>query len=192
MRINSTIFFNEYKNKFGAIKLPKTVEVLNAILTANEITYNLPKEELSYLLATAYHETGHDFIPKREYGSAEYFIKRYWTNTKVAKWLGNDNAQEAVKYCGRGLVQITGETNYERFGIADNPDKALETQTSIRIIFEGMIKGIFTGKKLKDYYTANGYNYKGARYIINGKDRAEDIAVYAQKFADILTVSEIK
>lgn len=188
---NKDLFFQEYRRIFGAISKQKTVEVLSAILDANDNTYKLPIEQLAYLLATAYHETGYDFIPKREYGTKEYFIRRYWTNSKVARWLGNDNSSEAVKYCGRSLVQITGETNYERFGIADNPEKALETETAIRIIFEGMIKGIFTGKKLSDFYYKGKYNYLKARSIINGNDKAFDIASHAENFQMVLNKSII-
>lgn len=193
MKINRSLFFSLYREQFGAIKKPKTVEVLNAILDANENTYRISAPQLAYLLATAYHETAHDFVPKREYGSAEYFIRRYWLNQKVARWLGNDSAEEAVKYCGRGLVQITGEVNYERFGIADKPDKALDTDISVKIIFEGMIKGIFTGKKLSDYIKpGKPADFLSARYIINGTDKRQLIAGYAEKFLIILDKSTTK
>ena len=89
------------------------------------------------------------------------------------------------------MVQITGETNYERFGIASNPEMALETGTAIRIIFEGMIKGIFTGKKLSDYNKSIGYDFVNARRIINGVDRANDIAKYANYFLSILKKSTV-
>jgi putative chitinase len=183
--MNKDRFFAEYRAKFGRISSQTTVDILSGIIDANK-RYGLTTPQLAYLLATAYHETGHDFVPKREYGSASYFVRRYWTNTKVAKWLGNDSAEEAVKYCGRGLVQITGETNYERFGIADNPDKALEPETAIRIIFDGMVKGIFTGKKLSDYLNDTRQDFYNARRIINGIDRAADIARYAETFKHII------
>lgn len=191
MKTNLQTFFTEYRTYFGKISKQQTIDVLSAILEANTAKYNLTLEQLAYLLATAYHETGHDFVPKRELGGATYFIRKYWNNQKVAKWLGNDNSSEAVKYCGRGLVQITGETNYERFGIASNPEMALETGTSIRIIFEGMIKGIFTGKKLSDYNKSIGYDFVNARRIINGVDRANDIAKYANYFLSILKKSTV-
>jgi predicted chitinase len=191
MKTNLQTFFTEYRTYFGKISKQQTIDVLSSILEANTAKYNLPLEQLAYLLATAYHETGHDFVPKRELGGSAYFIKKYWTNQRVAKWLGNDDASEAVKYCGRGLVQITGETNYERFGIASNPEMALETGTAIRIIFEGMIKGIFTGKKLSDYNKSIGYDFVNARRIINGVDRAADIAKYANYFLSILKKSTV-
>lgn len=186
--INFDIFFKEYRINFGSIKSAVTVDNLKLIIQAND-TYKVPINQLAYILATAYHETGHDFVPKYEYGKYEYFVKKYWLNSKVAKWLGNDNAQEAFKYRGRGLVQITGETNYERFGISDNPDLALEINKAIEILYVGMIKGIFTTKKLSDYIDANLYNYELARKIINGNDKAKLIAGYADKFRNILIKS---
>ena len=43
-----------------------------------------------------------------------YFIRRYGSQTKVGKRLGNDTPEEGADYAGRGDVQITGETNYEK------------------------------------------------------------------------------
>ena len=191
MKFNYDIFFKEYRIKFGSIKSTTTVDNIKLIIESQQ-KYGVGINSLAYILATAYHETGHDFFPKYEYGNYAYFIKKYWLNSKVAKWLGNDVELEAFKYRGRGLVQVTGETNYERFGIADNPDKALEIETAIRIIYEGMTKGIFTGKKLSDYMDTFKYDFIGARKIINGTDKAKLIAGYAEQFRLILTISEIK
>lgn len=177
--------FERYKKTFGQIKNPKTVEVIERIIKYADYS-GLNEKEIAYVLATAYHETGFDFIPKREFGNAEYFIKKYWTNSKVAKWLGNDSAEEAVKYCGRGLVQITGETNYERFGIANNPEKALEPELAVKILVDGMNCGHFTGKKLRDFINKNETDYINARRIINGTDKANTIAIYANQFCQIL------
>ncbi|HRH57401.1 MAG TPA: hypothetical protein PLS10_07100 [Chitinophagales bacterium] len=188
MKFNFDIFFKEYRIKFGDIKSAITVENIKLIIEAHE-KYAVNINQLAYILATAYHETGHDFFPKYEYGKYAYFIKKYWLNSKVAKWLGNDNELEAFKYRGRGLVQITGETNYERFGIADNPDKALEIATAIEIIYVGMTKGIFTGKDLYHYIGKYNYDFLNARRIINGLDKAKLIAGYAEAFREILNKS---
>ena len=47
----------------------------------------------------------------------------------------------------------------------------------------GMINGRFTGKKLADHFNATVTDWTGARKIINGSDRAADIADYAKSFA---------
>lgn len=46
----------------------KTVDGYEAVLYANEIRYRLPKIQLAYVLATAYHETGHTMTPQAERG----------------------------------------------------------------------------------------------------------------------------
>jgi hypothetical protein len=49
-------------------------------------------------------------------------------------------------------------------------------------MFVGMEEGWFTGKKLSDYINGGKADYYGARGIINGKDRAAEIATYAKAF----------
>jgi putative chitinase len=61
---------------------------------------------------------------------------------------GNEKSGDGWHYRGRGLVQITGEANYTKFGCAQNPDMALAPESAIRILFDGMINGGFTGKSL--------------------------------------------
>jgi hypothetical protein len=53
-------------------------------------------------------------------------------------------------------------------------------------MFAGMRKGIFTGKKFADYFSANKTDWVNARRIINGTDKARLIAEYAQDFYDFL------
>jgi putative chitinase len=79
-------------------------------------------------------------------------------------------------------VQITGRDNYAKYGIADDPDTALNPAKAVEILFDGMINGRFTSKKLADYFSATVIDWTGARKIINGTDRAADIASYAKKF----------
>ncbi|MGZ7268976.1 hypothetical protein ACXWOZ_09385, partial [Streptococcus pyogenes] len=83
------------------------------------------------------------------------------------------------RYRGRGLAQITGKANYAKFGLAGNPEAASGMAEAVRILFDGMTKGTFTGKKLADYdyfVTRNpdvpGFKYYSSRAIING-----DVAV---------------
>jgi len=53
----------------------------------------------------------------------------------------------------------------------------------------GMYQGLFTGRKLADYVTASATDYPHARRIINGMDRAQLIASYAEDFEKVLNAS---
>ncbi len=159
---------------------------------------------LAYMLATAYHETDNTMCAVSEnlsYSAARLraTFPKYFTTAQASAYArqpqrianrayagrmgnGNEASGDGWLYRGRGLVQITGRDNYAKYGIADNPDMALDPRKAVEIMFDGMINGRFTGKKLADYFSATATDWLGARKIINGTDRAADIATYAKKF----------
>jgi hypothetical protein len=88
---------------------------LNFILDAAEQDRYVTRIEwLAYMLATTKHETADTYQPIHEYGGRSYFIRRYGSQTAVGRRLGNDTPEEGALYAGQGLVQLTGETNYEK------------------------------------------------------------------------------
>lgn len=159
---------------------------------------------LAYMLATAYHETDGTMCAISEnlnYSAAglRATFPKYFTTAQAAAYArqpqrianrayasrmgnGNEASGDGWRYRGRGLVQITGRDNYAKYGISDDPDKALDPLKAVEILFDGMTNGRFTGKKLADYFSATATDWIGARKIINGTDRAADIAAYAKKF----------
>ena len=140
------------------------------------------KRKIAYMLATWALECDYKWKPIKEYGTVQYFIKRYWLNSKVAKWLGNDDANDAARYFGRGNVMITGESLYEKAGkkigvdLLKNPDLACDIVIACKIMVYGMLEGWFTGAKLSNYFNEKWSKPIGARAIINGKDRQFMIA----------------
>jgi len=132
-------------------------------------------EAIQYVLATVQHETNDTFKPVKE---------AYWLNEKWRK-----KHLRYYPYYGRGFVQITWKENYEKFGtllgvdLVENPNLALEPDNAIFILVYGMKHGIFTGKKLDDYFSEKGSNFVKARRIINGKDKAKKIALLAQSIS---------
>lgn len=105
--------------------------------------------------------------------------------------LGNKIAGDGWRYIGRGLVQLTGRKNYERYGIADNPSRAEELATAVMILVDGMVSGAFTGKKLSDFMTESGFNPEAARAVVNGKDKASLIARHYDSILAALTKSRV-
>ncbi|WP_395448700.1 hypothetical protein ACHMW7_28500 [Aminobacter sp. UC22_36] len=127
-----------------------------------------PLRHLAYILSTAYHETAHTMQPIREMGGEKYLrSKRYYP------WVGE------------GLVQVTWEENHRKFG-ATAPGQMMTWPIALRAIFDGMTKGMFTGKKLDDYIVGDRSDYVGARRIVNGTDRDDDLAGYAKTFETAL------
>jgi len=188
-------FFEGYRKSFGNIKHQKTVETINAVLSRAE-KENTQLEQLAYMLATSLHEaqdkySDSDFYPITERGGYKYITDQYWYNKKVSGWLGNRNIEEAWNLRGRGLVQITGFLNYNRFGILHNPEKALEMDKAVEILFVGMQQGLFTSRPLKRYISYDDVNYKDARQTVNGMDDAEHISDLAKKFENILKLSKL-
>jgi len=112
-------------------------------------------------------------------------------NSLYRNRLGNTAPEDGYTYRGRGLTQITGKTNYENFSpvvgqdLVSNPDAALTWPNAAKIMVTGMLRGMFSGRSLPDYLGGNKHDYVGARYIINGTNKAKIIAEYAEKFEEI-------
>jgi hypothetical protein len=148
---------------------------------------------VAYMLATTKGETG-GFKPIEE-GLGSRSGKPYNDERTVV-----DPATKAVyknRYYGRGYVQLTHDDRYrywsERLGMDQelyyHPEKALEPETSYKVMSIGMREGRFRsrrvnkkwvdrdsaagGHKLADYIHGTTCDYLNARNIINGGlDRA--------------------
>lgn len=169
--MNRKAFFDAIRrDPFGGTMKQSQVDGVTFILDAWDADPKLIDPRwLAYALATAYHETAQTMEPVRE-----------------AFWMPDAWRQKHLRYYpfyGRGYVQLTWRENYEKYGIADNPDAALEPARAAAIMFDGMTKGTFTGQKLADYFPPDGpADWHNARRIINGTDRAATIALYAKAF----------
>ena len=63
---------------------------------------------------------------------------------------------------------------------------------ALRALFDGMINGMFTGKKLADYFNATTTDWTNSRRIINGTDKAAEIAaICKQIYADLLAATVV-
>jgi len=153
------------------------------------------RRALAYVLGTALRETAGTLRPVRE-GLCKTDECSIAAVTKLLTERGvSDNyakPDEAGRsYFGRGYVQLTHSKNYKKLGQAlgwgdalhENPNLALDHQKAIEILVEGMYRGLFTGKKLGDYFTPTSADWVAARRIVNpGSKRAEITAKHARDF----------
>jgi predicted chitinase len=106
--------------------------------------------------------------------------------------MGNTTPGDGPRYCGRGYVQLTWKANYKKLGdlvgfpLVGNPDLAMRPDIAAEIMVKGMSQGLFTGKKLGDYITAEKCDFVGARRVINGTDHAKEIAREAEHYLTAL------
>ena len=130
--------------------------------------------QIAYILATVEHETNATFMP---------VVEAYW---KSENWRKRN--LRYYPFHGRGLVQITWRSNYDKFSklvgadLVKYPDMALNPDIAVFILVYGMRKGIFTGKSLDDYINKDKVDFVGARKIINGTDKNKHIAGIAKEY----------
>lgn len=167
-----TFFSYVRKAPFGGRLTQAQIDGMNAILAEWDRRKLLDKRWLAYMLATAFHETGGKMQPIREAGGEKYLRSK-----KYYPWVGE------------GLVQVTWEVNHRKFG-ATRPGQLLTMPIAIKALFDGMIDGMFTGRKLADYFNSTKNDPEGARKIVNGTDKAKLIAGYHKNFADALEAAQ--
>lgn len=181
-----TRFFDEARRMLFAGRLnQRQVAGLDAILDYWEAHYpDSDRRWLAYTLASAHHETDRRMQPIREYGRGR------------GKQYGLPDERTGHRYYGRGLIQLTWRENYARFSpivgvdLVADPDKALELGHAVTILCHGMVEGMFTGKRLEDYFNAATDDFRQARRIVNGMDCAQSIAHYGRQYALTLRAAD--
>jgi putative chitinase len=175
MKFNRKIVFDGIRELWGRLS-QEQVDGLEFLLTSieNDSTWE-SVQQVAYFLATINHETAHTYQPIKEIRERKDSPRR---KNQDRYWL--------TGFYGRGYIQLTWESNYIKFGIRDDPDKALEPETAYRIASRGMQQGLFTGKKLSDYINDEKTDYRNARKVVNALDDAEKIAARARVLEAIL------
>ena len=170
-----TRFFDAIRSTLPPTKVLSTSQVSGfEVLLKEGESRNINTEWIAYVLATAWHETGSTMEPVREtfahsdaqaianlnraYGSVKTGANRYWVNG----------------FFGRGYVQLTWEYNYKKMGdwlgvdLVKDPSKALDPTIASKIAYEGMIRGMFTGRKLSDYVDGVVNDTDAQEFAIDG------------------------
>jgi putative chitinase len=199
--LNHPRFFADFPMRTGMPLTAARRDALEFLLTRLERDPGLRLlREAAYVLATIRWETMHTFLPLRE---------RRINRAKFPREAARQDRYWNTGYYGRGFVQITWAENYRKVGqglagsvvrrageqividaqsFVRDPDLVLHPEVSYAIAAAGMRHGWFTGKKLADYIGNNPprTDYVNARRIINGLDRAQEIAQFAQQFELLL------
>jgi len=190
------------------------VDSIDAMLASWAMDGDGDNRKLAYILATASHECAFRPITENLTYTSAARIKQVWpsrfptvesakpyvksaqklANLVYGGRMGNDEKNDGWTYRGRGFCQITGYANYEKFNkligesLSAHPDLAQRPEYAARIIVVGLMKGMFTGKKLGDFINASKTDYINARATVNGDVKANGakIAGYAEKFETAL------
>ena len=139
------------------------------------------------MLATTYHETAKTMQPIEEYGRGrgKRYGRKIMYSSRPYEWPDK-------LYYGRGYVQLTWYENYKKMGeilnipLLEQPELALQPDISAKIMIEGMTRGYFTGKALRDYFNERKDDPVNARRIINVLDQANKIAGYYNDFLNAM------
>jgi putative chitinase len=182
MSINRIIFYDRVRSDLFMGRLSQyQVDGMNVILDEWERRGLTDLRWLAYMLATVKWETAHTMQPIAEYGQGRGYP------------YGRRDPETGQIYYGRGFVQLTWKRNYECMGrlldldLVGNPDLALSLGPATQILFEGMLRGDsevgdFTGMALEDCFNDETEDWVKARRIINGTDRADEIAGIGRRF----------
>lgn len=175
------LFFQGYRERLGVLT-PDGVIALSQLFTFVEQEKSISDvRQVAYILATLRWETANSYRPTTTRGWEHDFAERYGGS----------------RYRGRGYVPLVGEENYRRMnqalGLAgtpqdllQHPENAVNPQIAFRTLTYGMLNGSFTGRKLGDYVSSEKADYVNARRVVNGLDRAEQIAADAREFETLL------
>lgn len=193
-------FFSDARGIIGGSLKQKQVDTINAIVAAAD-NRGVSNAWLAYILATAQGESGMDYSKRENMNYSEERIGQVFrrlrgrenelarkptalANAAYANMLGNGNEDsgDGWRYRGGGLVQITGRDNYAKFGLADTPSKAATLEYGVPALFDGMIDGLYTGKKLADYTGNGGVNFVQARRVVNGTFESDKYAAWAERW----------
>lgn len=186
-------FFEAVRPMFGGSLTQPQVDGFNYIFEAWAKAGNGNIRHLAYILATAFHETARTMQPVRETlastdAKAKEILTKAWKAGKMP-WVKKDYWSSG--WFGRGFVQLTHRENYERAGqklgidLVSDPSKAMVPEVSALILVRGMLEGWFTGFSLPQ-----AGDFLEARRVVNGTDRAGQIATYANGFLTALEAAE--
>lgn len=192
--------FDILRKAFGKLS-ESQVSAINNIVSAMDADKSISYPQGAYILATIWHETATTMQPIAEYGKGQGRPYGTWQRNSKGELYAYKNwnrntvylqSEYPHLYYGRGETQNTWYDNYEKLSkvfnvdFLSNPDLLLTQEWSTPVTIHSMKVGLYTGKKLSDYLNQSNKDYVSARRIINGMDKANLIARYAETFEKAL------
>lgn len=166
---------------------------------------------LAYILATTYHETAKKVngvftrtmqpVEESGHGAGNDYGKKLKQGGGPGKRIAYEIPDKI--FYGRGHTQNTWYENYQRltqgakiqgrdWDFLNNPELLLQMEPSIWATFFAMRTGLYTGKKLSNYFNEKVEDWVNARKIVNGLDCAEKIAEYAKIFYEAVKGPQVE
>jgi len=197
MSINRDFFFDHIRESLfkGSLRQSQ-LDGMIAILDKWEAESSTDDDRwLAYMLGTTHHETGRTMQPVRETfavtdDDAIRRLEKAWGAGKLP-WVKTPywrRDADGKSWFGRGFVQLTHKTNYQKLSTAidvdliTDPDQAMDLDTALKVLFVGMRQALFTTAKLSDFFNVSKENWVQARKIINGLESADLVASYAKTY----------
>lgn len=166
----------EFRPKKAQANRDKSIAAIIEEARARQLT----TAQIAYVLATAEHESD-SFNTLEEYSSGDQYEGR--------ADLDNTRPGDGPRFKGRGYVQLTGRVNYTSYAdISGLQLTALPIilmnwpALSVFVIVDGMLRGIYTKRRLGEFVNSEKQDFFNARQVINGHDRAEKIAGQAREW----------
>ncbi|MEH0295859.1 glycoside hydrolase family 19 protein [Agrobacterium sp. CCNWLW71] len=203
----TTFFAYARRAPFGGRLSQGQIDGMNALFRcwrSHKITGSDNNRLLAYILASVFHETAGRMLPVRETlsstdaGAIAALDKAYKAGklgqVKTPYWRKDADKKS---WFGRGVIQLTHKENYQRLGkrirvdLVGNPSLALDVDISAEIAIVGMLEGLFTERKLTEFFNLKKDDPIGARAVVNGADKAKLIAGYYKSFLDALEAATI-
>ena len=124
--------------------------------------------------------------------AAEFFEFVYGSDKKMGKGLGNTLSGDGGKYFGRGLIQLTGKENYNRYAtssgvdIISNPD-LLNTDVNQ----SAKVAVLYFNDRVKGSISAHPGYFYSAKQAINPNDNPAKKETYYQYFYGLETAASV-